>query len=324
MTISPEISRALKNVHISPDLSSFVVGDRVVEVDQASELRFRLPATLYEEWHIGHSALEVEERRLWWDPDLREALHASVPHRSTSRRAIMLGPDPELDNGDVVVRMEGVKVRIPSNLVDDDVEVGNRLQIRMDAARPALSPGFFLVDGSQGLFPSGAVLRVYFHLADSEVAPLVWGEILRTLEGMDVRYRAKVLAARRYYPRRDAMVVYLSNEDWHAVEKLVAIADDLPLASGHTSVFTQPLAEGVSYAWEPEDGRQGRPKLSFGQHRSSVVAEALIDSAFEVGESSQQALEERVEKAMFQAGIDPRRPHRNLTSPLLPEVSRGE
>src|SRR5699024_4584249 len=66
----------------------------------------------------------------------------------------------------------------------------------------------------------------------------------------------------------------------------------------------------VSVAWEPADPRPGMSRLSFGQHRASVFAKALVD-AKKQGEPVVPFLK----SAFVAANIDPLTPFRNLTSP---------
>src|SRR5262249_37668667 len=104
----------------------------------------------------------------------------------------------------------------------DAVEFAEDGTVRLPAARPGLSPGFFLVDGSRGTTEPGPVLRVYLHLDGPDDAVRLWDTTLRHLEGAAVRYRAKVTSSRRLFPRRDGLVVYLGREARDILPGLVA------------------------------------------------------------------------------------------------------
>jgi hypothetical protein len=79
------------------------------------------------------------------------------------------------------------------------------------------------------------------------------------------------------------------------------------------SPYTRRLGAGVSAAWEPADRRLGYRGLSFGEHRSLVISTALLEHA----KNPSASLESAIEKEFSAAGIDPRAPFRNVTSPDL-------
>ncbi|WP_420903238.1 T3SS effector HopA1 family protein [Streptomyces clavuligerus] len=153
------------------------------------------------------------------------------------------------------------------------------------AVRPALSPGFLLVDGGTGLPAGGAgdrPLRLYAHITDADAAPAVWGTVLLTLADQDLPYRAKVLSRPWSYPRRDALVVYLHGphaERGPAARALTAALADVPGVGDTTSLFAHRTGPGTALAWDPDDERPAHRGTSFGQHRSAAVAEGIVRHA---------------------------------------------
>ena len=67
---------------------------------------------------------------------------------------------------------------------------------------------------------------------------------------------------------------------------------------GVQPAFVRRLAPGVGTAWEPSDTHPGRQGLSFGQHRATVLAAALVDAA---GDDPV----DHIVTAFRDAGIDP-------------------
>jgi len=178
------------------------------------------------------------------------------------------------------------------------------------------------------------VLRLYLHVDEASMAPTVWQAVIGHLERHQATYRAKVLAKAASYPRRDAIVVYLSRESWdhaHGVARAVA---GLPGVNPGRSLFAAPLGDAadgaattgaaaesgtLAYAWDPRDSRIGWNRMSFGQHRTAAVAEAIADHLFQG-----VALDVALTAAFVSANIDPLSPHRNGDSPSWPHAAEEE
>ncbi|MFE6623788.1 T3SS effector HopA1 family protein [Streptomyces sp. NPDC057740] len=189
---------------------------------------------------------------------------------------------------------------------------GAYVELALEAARPALSPGFFYVMGSRPLpRPAGAVRRLFLHARDADAAVVLWGAALDALETAGARYHAKVLSDPQDFPRRDAVVVYLHGDHLPGERAVAAaVAPHAGTLTGPaTSVFTEELAPGVAAAWDPEDPRPGQNGMSFGQHRAFALASGLIAHALADGP---HAPAEFVVRAFHEAGIDPLHPQNNL------------
>ncbi|MBE3008550.1 hypothetical protein IL992_05025 [Microbispora sp. NEAU-D428] len=298
------------------DTLTATVFDREITADNPRELQSLLASTLYEVLHAGlRSELTTMPRQLR-EARFEQELAAAVPHSETTVRA-QICPVPEPAAGaeqQVLVRLNGVRVWAPRDAVRtaEPWAPGQEITLAVPPSRPALSPGFFLVDGSAGGPESAETLRLYVHLRDPESAPSTWGHVLTHLEERRVRYRAKVLSSALMYPRRDALVVYLEAEAWQIVPGLAEAAGEGPGIGEEVSVFCQRLGPGVAVAWEPDDARPVMRGLSFGQHRAGVLAQALLDSAKEGA-----ALGEKLLERFAESNIDPANPARNRTSPLV-------
>ncbi|HEY8982172.1 MAG TPA: T3SS effector HopA1 family protein [Streptomyces sp.] len=269
------------------------------------ELRARLAEELYRRFHQGVRPAVVHPRDLV-DPRFEAALKDAVPHRAVrvpTREAGRSG-----DGEEVTVVLAGVRVRAARSLVrtGDDGAVS----VELPPARPALSPGFLSAVGSRlPRADAGPVLRVYLHLADAGAAPTVWGTVLRRLEDAGPPYRAKILSHPGRYPRRDAMVVYVTDQVEQAVDTIVRAPLDGCLADS-VSPFTRAVAPGVSLAWDPVPRPGAARRPSFGQHRARACADGLVDHA-----RHGTPVDEALARALRTAGADPALPHRNLDSP---------
>ncbi|SDK53427.1 hypothetical protein SAMN05421869_116224 [Nonomuraea jiangxiensis] len=285
---------------------------RVVERDVTAEgpraLLPALSAALYELFHSGHAhdpAARPGER----DLPLESALTAAVPHRHTAA----LVPVYEKGEREWIVDLLDVRVRVPAQRVAEARDDGLAV-IQADAVRPALSPGFFLCDGSAGsVLGGGPILRLYVHLAGPAFTPDAWRIALGVLEGRRVPYRAKAFSRSSGYPRRDAMVIYLEEAGWPVLRELIAALSVLPGLVDDVSAYARRVGPGLAVAWDPMDDRTGMRLLSFGEHRSRVLAEGLVLSATEGVPVTAAVL-----ACLARGGIDPAAPYRNLSSPDLP------
>lgn len=310
--IPARLLRALDDVHVTEDGLRARVGDRELEAGSPESLRHKLRAALYDSLHAGRPARDGHPPRTLREPEFEERFAAATPHRTTTVLARVVAPP---DGDAFVALIDGLRVRVPAGQ-HRETPHGAPLPLRIPAMRPALSPGFFLADGSAGGISTGPILRVYVHITEPAAAPAVWGAVLSRLEETGLPYRAKVSSSRRLFPRRDALVVYLDPRAWNLAGEVTAAVDGLAGVGEETSVFAHRLAPGVALAWDPQDRRPGMNRLSFGEHRAAAVADALVGHARAGGAGS---LEDALAEAFAAAGADPARPGRDLVSPRLPQ-----
>ncbi|MFD9511221.1 T3SS effector HopA1 family protein [Streptomyces mirabilis] len=292
-----QLSRVLDEVWVADDLTSATVGYREIEADSNRELQRLLAAALYEVLHAGFDADRGPVPFHIRDSRFEKRLADAVPHRNTIASGKVRGL-PLVEGGPLLLEREGVLVWTPAERVQhtEPLTVGQEVDVETTAIRPALSPGFFLVDGSRPTTVRSDVLRVYVHITSPDDAPHVWGTALRHLEENGAHYRAKVLSAPTLYPRRDALVIYLRHGSWGLADALADVLRRLPGLAPDVSLFTRPLAPGVAAAWEPDDRRAYMRGMSFGQHRAGVIAQALIDHKKGLG-ALPQTLAERMSEA---------------------------
>ncbi|GGW14979.1 T3SS effector HopA1 family protein [Streptomyces globisporus] len=312
--LAPRLAAALDLVDVRSDGLEARVAGRTLTADSPRDLRGRLTNALYEEFHAGNGAhrrdADAAPRRTLRDSALERRLAAAVPHPTTpvTGRLLEVG-----EGGELVVRLPEITARIAADrLIGPAAPVpGELVQVALEAARPALSPGFFYVMGSRPLpVPAGPVRRLFLHARDAAAAVGLWAVALAALEDAGARYHAKVLSDEDDYPRRDSVVVYLHGDHAPAERAVAAAVRDLPGLGGDTSLFTARLAPGVAAAWDPRDPRPGRDGMSFGQHRSFALATALVDHAQGAGPGD--GLADHVVRAFRAAGIDPEHPENNL------------
>lgn len=320
--LPPRLRDALGRVSVAPDRSRARVDDREIEADSPREMRRLLAEALYDILHAGQFVAKGALSFRLRDEVFERVLGAAVPHeRSTTRARVHI---PPAESGGTAARAlvewDGVRVWVPAESVGEDgpLTAGQVVTLDVPARRPALSPGFFVVDGALPRNPHRELLRVYVHIARWEDAAPVWARTLGHLEERGIAYRSKILSAKALYPRRDALVVYLGQESWQRVPALAEALRGVPGIGRETSVFAEPVARGIAVAREPEDDRPGMSGLSFGQHRATALARALLDSA-----ADGTPVEQTVGARFTEAGIDPADPARNSASPEPPAAPEG-
>lgn len=287
----------LSNVEVDREANRAVVEGQVVEAAGPAALRAKLATALYDNLHVGNTASDPEP------PGFRDRLAAAVPHRLTRVRGrvhALAAPD------EVVVEIDGVRVRVPALAVESRV-VGAVTMIEIDCARPNLAPGFFLVDGSpgHGLTPGDPTLRIYAHLVEPGTVTAVWHSTLVFLEKLGIPYRAKISL---HVPRRDALVLYLGRDAWSAAPRIAEELSGLRGLGAAVSAYAHRIADGVAAAWDPADPRPGHRGLSFGEHRSRVIADALLAPG---------TREDELAHFLAAGNIDATGVFRNTTSPEL-------
>ncbi|HSY15593.1 MAG TPA: T3SS effector HopA1 family protein, partial [Jatrophihabitantaceae bacterium] len=263
--IAPGLVSALERVTVAPGALAATVDGREVTAKSPHDMTSKLAGALYDAIHVGRTQPRATRQRSLRDARLDAMFAAAMPFTHTAVTATLHLRAAQV----AVVAIAGLRLEIPASLVPSSAAVGDEVSLRLPAARPALSPGFFLADGSAGSGSVGAAtLRLYAHLADPDSAAGAWHAALTRLEGLRLHYRAKVLSARSEYPRHDALVIYLGRRGWGAVLDVAEeIRDAVPIEAA-TSPFTHCVAPGISVAWEPRDLRPGQRGLSFGQHRA--------------------------------------------------------
>ncbi|MEU6708951.1 T3SS effector HopA1 family protein [Streptomyces wuyuanensis] len=294
------------------------VDDRTLTRSSAAALRGPLTRTLYDVLHAGRRQDTTRSRSLR-DPAFEKRLADAAPHRTTTAPARVI----EAANrpGETIVELAGIRLAIPAETIRTTraPQPGDTVTVELPAARPALSPGFFLIDSSRGRPRRSPLLRLYVHVAAPDSAPHAWHEALSLLESKHVPYRAKILSSPRAYPRTDSLVIYLGPDAWHLAADLSQTLGNLPGSGAATSVFARRLAPGVAMAWEPADNLLGRTRPSYGQHRSAALTDALIQHATVDGTTA--SLDAAVHEALAHAGIDPLAPERDIDSPE-PDLAR--
>ncbi|MET7533966.1 T3SS effector HopA1 family protein [Streptomyces goshikiensis] len=308
LQLSEQLQELLDVVHVEGGGLTAAVGARKITASSAQALTAHLATALYQIVHVGRPESETERAPASQDRDLEALLAQAVPHRYTAHTVPVLSATED----GLVVELSSVRVRLDSYRLVRTSDDAQRAHVRISAARPMLSPGFFLVDGSLPLPPEAQVLRVYLHVETPDAAVEAWGRTLECLEAHAVAYRAKAASSSAVLPRRDGVVVYLNGLDQEVLASLVgAVKGIVGLGSGG-SPFTRRLAPGVAMAWEPDDARPGMRNTSLGEHRSRALASGLVGHATRPDGRTRT---ERVRDALIEGGINPSDPHRNLSSP---------
>ncbi|MER8099212.1 T3SS effector HopA1 family protein [Kitasatospora sp. NPDC094016] len=341
--VSEQLAAALTGIDLTEYPQAVTVDGHRISADSPRGLRIALGTALYEQWHAGldrsrldrsGTATRLPRRDVEFERQLISAtphadtlapahLRAAVPTGTGTEAGAAAGAGAECGTGtggaatEFTVELGGVTVRVPATAVRSDGPrpADTSVTVELPAVRPALSPGFLLVDGPHGGPHEGESLRrLYLHVEDPTAAPALWAALLRELAARSLRYRAKILSRPWSYPRRDALVLYLPRSHADELTALAAALRDLPGLGTRTSVFAHPLGPGIATADEPGDTRAGWRGRSFGQHRAAAVAEGVLRHAAAPdgpAGSGGPALAASVARSLRDAATDPTDPSRN-------------
>lgn len=313
-SLSALLRDMLSQIRVAPDELTATVAGRAIEAKDPREMRRLLAEALYDVLHTGQAEKRALTMRIR-DDEFEGTLARVVTHRETMASVILRASTRhDNDESPVLVEREGVRVWVPRRMIrtNDEMLPGTPVTLLASALRPALSPGFLVVDGVLSHLVGRDILRVYVHITEWHNAPAVLARALECLTEQRAGYRAKILSAKPLYPRRDAMVIYLGADSWQVVEILAEALRDMPGIGQGTSVFAERIGTGMAIAWEPSDRRTEMRGLSFGQHRATVLALALLEGA-----GTDAPLDEVIEKRFAEADIDVSNPGRNRESPAL-------
>jgi hypothetical protein len=287
------------------------IGSTTLRATSLTELRSQVAGAIYTHLHVGHPGIETVPGT--GHQNLAAALIDAIPHRTVIQSASALAASARTQAGTSVqgvpnhaVELSGVKVLFP-----EEALVRNPLDeivgVRVPSWRSRATPGFLLALGAHGSVNHADASRLYISCVTASEALDVWPKVLGALAASGLSHQVKTLSSSLAFPRSDAMVIYVSAIDSDAAASLVRTA--LSSLSAHdtpVSVFTHHVGDRLALAMEPRDPRPAYRGLSFGQHRSRVLADALLRASVEKTD---------LEPAWFEeaqtARINPHRPGYN-------------
>lgn len=262
------------------------IGSTTLRATSLTELRSQVAGAIYTHLHVGHPGIETVPGT--GHQDLAAALIDAIPHRTVIQSASALAASARTQAGTSVqgvpnhaVELSGVKVLFP-----EEALVRNPLDeivgVRVPSWRSRATPGFLLALGAHGSVNHADASRLYISCVTASEALDVWPKVLGALAASGLSHQVKTLSSSLAFPRSDAMVIYVSAIDSDAATSLVRTA--LTSLSAHdtpVSVFTHHVGDRLALAMEPRDPRPAYRGLSFGQHRSRVLADALLRASVE-------------------------------------------
>lgn len=267
--LDPVVLQMRNEIEISADSRIFTVrGESYASVSDR-ELRHNLRSYIYREWHGDGQVLAPNfAKEDLYDDGFYARLHAATDSPLAPRAVPCLG---SADCG--LTYLQGIRVRFS---LREECQPGGRHWIDVPKLRPYISPGYIYYSHRPFDDPSVA-WRVYVNLKDMGSALAIWKKLIGSLPhaGID-NFHAKVAATETILSRRDALVVYL--ESWN--DELRSLFESLVepgAVNPETSAITCRIAAGMSVGQEPRSSGTFRG-MSFGQHRSHVLANALVDT----------------------------------------------
>lgn len=255
------------------------IGDKHLSAGSRSELRSQIAHEIYLQYHVQNPHLADEPTTGYQDYAqnfIDEIRQPTIWQRVDKS----INGSSKTVNGQVhaTVQLGGVKVLVPW----DDVAVQSSdglATVRMPSWRARTTPGYLLAIGGKGVQDSRNTTRFYIASDSAEQALSRWGHLQDMLETHASGFHIKVLSSSTAYPRSDSIVVYVPNMDRPRVEQeLQSMFWGNATVSCPTSIFSRTIGPGIAIAMEPADRRTEYARLSFGQHRSRILTDSLIDA----------------------------------------------
>lgn len=178
-------------------------------------------------------------------------------------------------NDSVVANHRGIAVRCQSNRIIGGND-SSGYDVLVEHYSGTVSPGFFFIYGKDTL--SRVVRhpeRTYISVTNPEAAVDLAPVLVAALDALSLNYCAKFLTDESEYPRTDTVVIYHELVD-PVHDTLRSVVVDTGISTGQVSDYCVEIGPGIGRSQEPI-GRFGHGR-SFGQHRSRMLAEIVIDA----------------------------------------------
>lgn len=321
MKIGSTLQKVFDSIEVDLKNKQAIVKHReTIYGDSLRNLKQLLAQEIYLTFHSGgHVSQEEKNLKPLRNQEIETTLKSVIPHEQTVKTGIYLGEISDGSNA-VKVNFSGVVICVPKEKIlgGTPINYGGKILVTTPACRPSLSRGFFMVDGlysleqyqleSTNLKPPR---RYYIHTNSYNNSAIVWEHMLPVLNYLKIPYRTKALSFPSGYPRNDAVVFYIPNQFDNSMRQALQFqlgnADCVEFGE---SIFAEKIMDGVSTSEEPFDIRVGYNDLSFGEHRSHVMAEAILNAA----SYEHASYDTVVAQAFIDANISPFNPSRNLST----------
>lgn len=309
VALDPQIDPIIREVSVAPDgLSARFLGADL-EGTTHGGLAMQIAGLIYRRFHAGMvpDTDEPSNILLREDVDLEGRILAATARTERFESLRVIENLPQF--GGAILVLQGIRVFVPNDRIVSRTGTLARTQLNSTATR--LSLGFLFYTSRMGGGHSHRPLRLYRKCVHSDEAVAVWSRLTEWAEEHAIRVRAKVLSRSSDFPRNDALVVYLPSESWHHHRTIAALMEnDDPWAA--TSPLTRRVASGVSLAWEPDDPSPQSRGMSFGEHRSQLIATGIVAGAGDLNRARSA-----VRLGLLVANVDPLDVSQNLDSPVL-------
>jgi HopA1 effector protein family/Lanthionine synthetase C-like protein len=193
---------------------------------------------------------------------------------------------------------------------DKTALAGDVCWVRIKKEYRHLMPSFYMAigNGMERNLAAAIQWRFYWNLKP-EVAARLIDSTTSLFNPLEIPFRVKVLSDPNAYHRADSGVLYIGKQDWPEVEPILhEIYAQLAFGLRHqVPRYTKFLAPGLAFAESPDNN------LSFGQHRSLLVARALY-FAYRDGIYEDSGRAQYLQEELLKAGVDSDRPYLTVDS----------
>lgn len=261
-------SRLASVIQIHPDLEAVSIGDQHF-LNALHRSKSELVNWLYAVLHAKNPGMLESLEGGFTKSGLSELIPYEVKEKSLPVRCRSV---QEHSGDETGILSNGFKIRTTSTG-----------RISLPCYRPRLSPGFAMFRHFVEDISPQKVARYYRFSDDPEQAIEVWSGIVLRLSDAGLSFASKVLSDEKQYPRTDAIVLYCDASDSSNRDLLETILIKesqrfCAVDQDSKSFFTRELRGGSGVYTADESIGAIAQGLSFGQHRSAVLADAILDS----------------------------------------------
>jgi hypothetical protein len=215
-------------------------------------------------------------------------------------------------DGKIIIRKDGVTLVAQANrhLMKKEREArpGEMVAVRFPKDSVMASPGYYVAYSNAGPAVGSNLTRIYLNLR-AKYAAEVTHQILHRLQPMYLPYSFKVLTSPSRFRRRDAAVLFIRRANYNVVMPHIlsvhnmhsdAFCPDIPS-------FTLYIRDGVAVADNPQTDSTNL--VSFGEHRTWLMAEAICQIANGKKPVNKQTTKQAIMEQLSIDGVDLKRPH---------------
>jgi len=233
-----------------------------------------------------------------------------------------------IESNGIIVQKNRIRLFAQRNEIlstpGNEIQNNETVSLFMPKDAPYMHPGYYTIIGNEGFFATREVkiVRLYCNILP-HYAPDFTEYLTSLLNDKHIKYSMKILNNPIAYTRPDTVVLYLAyNAAITLWQDLQVLYKQKHMAFTHgTPAFAKQLAMGIAVAEEPET--EDTLRMSFGQHRSFLVAQGLL-RAFQQTSNTAEERYQSIVDTFCEKKLTVEKPYLNVNGEDVYEVFETE